>query len=169
MSEEDTEVSLPPSKSQRKREAHALQSMGKQLIELNDSDLVNLPVSDELRSAVQEYNRLPNSHEARRRQLQFIGRLMRDCNADELEQALNNNQNPPQPESTQASAAEQWRDRILAEGDVAIEDLIQLAEHAERQNLRQLYRNINKASGTGQKQQLNKLLRYLESLNLPSE
>lgn len=169
MSEEETETSLPPSKSQRKREAHALQSMGKQLIELNDSDLLNLPVSDELRSAVQEYNRLPNSHEARRRQLQFIGKLMRECDADELEQALNNSQNPPQPEIAHASAAEQWRDRILADGDEAIESLIRLAPHAERQKLRQLYRNINKTSEGGQKQQINKLDRYLNSLELPPE
>lgn len=169
MSEEDTEVSLPPSKSQRKREAHALQSMGKQLIELKDNDLVNLPISDELRSAVQEYNRLPNSHEARRRQLQFIGKLMRDCDAEELERALNSSISPPQPAHTQASAAEQWRDRILTDEDEAIEALIQLAHQAERQKLRQLCRNINKASESGRKQQLNKLDRYLDSLNLPPE
>ena len=55
MSEEETEAALPPSKSQRKREAHALQSLGKKLTSLREKDLAKIPITDEIRSALQEY------------------------------------------------------------------------------------------------------------------
>jgi len=70
----------PPSKSQRKRDMTALQKLGQDLTTLGKKQLEKLPLPDTLIAALAEYQRLPNSNEARRRQLQFIGRVMRDAN-----------------------------------------------------------------------------------------
>lgn len=165
---EENESSLPPSKSQRKREAHALQSLGKQLTTLSEKDLARLPITDEIRAALSEYNRLPNSHGAKRRQLQFIGKLMRDCDLKEIETALEAEPDSgmQEPVSTQ-SPSKVWRDRILQEGEDAIESLVRTIELADRQKLRQLLRNINHASESSRERQLGRLQNYLDSLEYP--
>jgi ribosome-associated protein len=73
-----------PSKSERKREMLARQKLGQRLIDLNPAQLERLPLSDALREAVQFAQRI-TSHEARRRQLQFIGRLMRESDATAIQ------------------------------------------------------------------------------------
>ena len=67
----------PPSRSQRKRDSLALQLVGERLTRYPDSALAELPLSGELRQAVAEWRRIP-SREGKRRQLQYIGRLMRE-------------------------------------------------------------------------------------------
>ena len=76
------------SKSQRKREADAMQALGKRLTELTNTQLNELPLSEEAFAVIHEYNRLPNSNEAKRRQLQFIGRVMRDSDVKAITQKL---------------------------------------------------------------------------------
>ncbi len=66
-----------PSRSQRKRDSHALQRLGEALTRLSPQEQAQLPISDDLRAALQEYRRL-TSREGKRRQLQYLGRLMRD-------------------------------------------------------------------------------------------
>ena len=65
----------PVSKSQRKREAHALQALGESLVKLNKSALAQIPLTDDLRNAIDEARRL-HQHGALKRQLQYIGKLM---------------------------------------------------------------------------------------------
>ena len=74
--EEETDFS-PPSRSQRKRDSLALQRVGERLTLYPDSVLATLPLSGELRLAVAEWRRIP-SREGKRRQLQYLGRLMRE-------------------------------------------------------------------------------------------
>jgi ribosome-associated protein len=69
-----------PSKSQRKREAHALQALGARLVELSSAQLVQLELPDVLREAVLAVQGM-RSHGARTRQMQYIGRLMRQLDA----------------------------------------------------------------------------------------
>lgn len=76
-----------PSKTQRKREMHELQALGESLVALDDDELDRLPIDERLADAVREA-RGTRSHEGRRRQLQFIGRLMRAVDADALRAAL---------------------------------------------------------------------------------
>jgi ribosome-associated protein len=78
---------LPPSKSARKRAAHAAQKLGEQLVHMRVQDLTGLPLTEDLRSAIAEARRL-TSRGARARQLQFIGKLMRDVDLEALEAAL---------------------------------------------------------------------------------
>lgn len=72
----DLEAPLPPSKSQRKREATALQDLGERLVELTPAQLNRIPLSEELLAAVQAAQTI-RQRGGRKRQLQYIGKLMR--------------------------------------------------------------------------------------------
>jgi len=74
---------LKPSKSARKREYIALQKLGEELITLKESDLINLPLDDNLREAVLEAKQM-KAHGALRRQKQYIGKLMRHIDPEPL-------------------------------------------------------------------------------------
>lgn len=74
--EEDLEDNRP-SRSQKKRESTALQQMGEELAVLSPSQLATMPISDSIRTALLEWQKL-SSHEGKRRQMQYIGRLMRE-------------------------------------------------------------------------------------------
>ena len=73
----DDDEELPPSKSARKREAHALQKLGERLVEHAAADLARLPLPETLREAIDEARRI-SSRGALARQRQYIGKLMRD-------------------------------------------------------------------------------------------
>ncbi|MEY2855405.1 MAG: hypothetical protein RL030_2537 [Pseudomonadota bacterium] len=77
----------PPSKSARKREATWLQKFGERLVRMKPADLAALPLSEPLLDAIAEARRL-TGHGALSRQHQYIGKLMRDIDIDELEAAL---------------------------------------------------------------------------------
>lgn len=76
-----------PSKTQRKREMHELQTLGEGLVALEADQIARLPVDERLVDALLQARAI-RSREGRRRQLQFIGRLMRDVDADALRAAL---------------------------------------------------------------------------------
>lgn len=76
-----------PSKTQRKRDMHALQALGESLVGLEDDEIARLPIDERLADAVRQARPM-RSNEARRRQLQFIGRLMRRVDVDALRAAL---------------------------------------------------------------------------------
>ncbi len=84
---DDAEQDLPPSKSSRKRAAHAAQKWGERLTRMRQEDVAGLPLTDALHEAIAEARRL-RSRAALGRQYQFIGKLMRDIDMDALEAAL---------------------------------------------------------------------------------
>lgn len=132
-----------PSKSQRKREMHALQDIGEELVELAAAQLDKLPLPDKLRDAIDQCQQI-RAHEARRRQLQFIGRLLRDVDAEPLQVALEQLRQHAKLATQQHHQLERWRDRLIAEGDSALNELLQLHPTADRQQLRQLIRTAQK-------------------------
>ena len=130
------------SKSQLKREMHYLQELGKQLLDLKKQDLENLGISDELHAALIETKRIKH-REGLRRQMQFIGKLMRKENQeviDGIEAHFEKLRNLHNISNQQHHLVEQWRDRILAEGHAAIEVFIEQYSKADRQWLRQITR-----------------------------
>ncbi|WP_281784143.1 ribosome biogenesis factor YjgA [Sinimarinibacterium flocculans] len=114
-SEEIAAGTLPPSKSQLKREDQALHELGAALLELPAALLDAIPMSDRLREAFNDYRRFPTM-EARRRQMQYIGKLLRSENADPLQLALDAHRSQRARDASVLHDAEQWRDRIL-DGD----------------------------------------------------
>lgn len=88
-----------PSKSALKRESTALQDLGRELAELGKERLAKVPIDEDLRDAVKDYQRF-TSHEARRRQLQFIGKLMRNVDPEPIRAALDTNDTRSSPTVT---------------------------------------------------------------------
>jgi ribosome-associated protein len=101
-----------PSKTQRKKQSHALQSLGERLVDLTPAKLAAVPLPEKLREAVEMAQRT-RSHEGRRRQLQYIGRLMRESDADAIEQALAIDSEHHRGVVTAMHSAERWRDGLI--------------------------------------------------------
>ena len=123
-----------PSKTERKRQMHALQALGVQLVELSPEQFARLDVPDELRDAV-EFAHQVTSHEARRRHMQYLGKLMRYSDADAIRAAIERVTGESRFAVSLMHRAEAWRDRLL-DDDEALTAFI--AEHpdAETQWLR---------------------------------
>jgi ribosome-associated protein len=125
-----------PSKSQRKRDMHALQALGERLVGLDAARLATLDLPERLVDAI-ALARSVTRHEARRRQLQYIGRLMRDVDAAPLEAAFARWEQGPREEQARFAALERWRARLLDE-PAAVDAFV--AEHpaADRAELARL-------------------------------
>lgn len=154
----------PVSKSQRKREAHALQALGESLVKLNKSALSQIPLSDDLRNAIYEARRL-QQHGALKRQLQYIGKLMRQCDVEPIRAAYEKVTNSYREDVEQHHALEQWRDRLLSDGDHALEQLVAEYPGVDRQHLRQLIRTAHKeATKNKPPKAARELFRYLREI-----
>ncbi|MBU2898787.1 ribosome biogenesis factor YjgA [Vibrio hepatarius] len=144
--EEDEEI-IWVSKSELKRDMEELQKLGEELINLKPSVLEKFPLSEELAEAIKDAQRFKN--EARRRQLQYIGKLMRFEDPEPLQAALDKVRNKHSQATAALHKLEQLRDRIIAEGDDAITDVIELYPQADRQHFRQLARQAVKEKKAG--------------------
>ena len=131
------------SKSQVKREMTALQKLGEQLIELNDKQLATVPVEEKLLDAILEARKMPH-REARRRHLQFIGRLMRETNHEEIQAAVDKLQARSDQYVHRQHQIERFRD-LLIEGDKQIfQTLVTNCPGMDVQHLKQLVRSAQK-------------------------
>lgn len=157
----DTESELP-SKTQLKQEANDLQQLGKKLTAYSPAVLHKLPVTEVLISAIAEFNRLPNSHGARRRQLQFIGKLMRNLDFAAINQAITKLELGHRKKQGKLSAAATWCERILQTGDAAINTVLALHPQLARQSMRQLHREYHRAKESNRDKFKIKLKNYLQ-------
>lgn len=151
-----------PSKSQLKREMHALQDLGKRMLELSNDQLDTLTISDTLRAAIEESRRI-RQNEAKRRHLQFIGKVIRqEDDPDALKRAIDAFDAGSEEHTRRHHLAERWRDRMISEGDSAVGEFVNYCPGADIQHLRNLARNARKDAekqkNTGQAR---KLFRYL--------
>ena len=143
----DTEIDPPewdgPSKSQLKRDSQALQDMGAQLVDMPEGKLQKFDLPENLRDAIYEARRL-KSREAKRRHLQYIGKLMRTVDIDLIIHTLEKMDHQSQTYRQHFAQLESWRDRLINQGSPAIEDFIQHYPQADRQQLRNLQRQANR-------------------------
>ncbi len=109
-----------PSKSARKREQQALQSLGEQLISLGDAELASLALDERICDAVMKARSI-KSHGALRRQKQLIGKLMRDLDPEPLRIALANLRADDARDKRVFARAEKWRDRLIRERAAALD------------------------------------------------
>ena len=107
---------MRPSKTQRKHEMHALQALGVDLVALDPARLATLALPEPLVDAIAMARTLLR-HEARRRQMQYIGRLMRDVDPEPIRAALAAWAEGPRQERERFAALERWRERLLDEPD----------------------------------------------------
>lgn len=132
----------PKSKSQRKREMHDLQDIGEVLAGLNRDRLAQLDLPETLLDAIREFKRL-TKHEACRRQLQYIGRLMRTVDAEPIRAKLDEWNNSARSEAAKFHLIERWRERLIAD-DQALSELAVEYAGADIQQIRTLVRNARK-------------------------
>jgi ribosome-associated protein len=104
------------SKSQRKRDSTALQVMGKELVQMPVEQLKRMALPEELLEAVLACKTY-SKHEAVRRQMQYIGRIMRKIEAAPILEQLERIKAPSKRQTALFHVAEKWRDRLLAEVD----------------------------------------------------
>lgn len=127
-----------PSKSQVKREMHALLDLGKNLVELPTEKLKQLPLSENLYDAIRLAQRT-TSREGLRRQVHYVGKLMRQADADAIRAQLDIWQNGSREETQALHRLEAQRDRLLAD-DEALTKLLAEYPDADSQHLRTLIR-----------------------------
>lgn len=128
-----------PSKTQRKRAMHELQALGERLVELNSEQLAAIALPEDLHDAVEQARRITR-HEARRRQLQYIGRLMRAVDPEPIREKLKAWDGVSTEETARLHRIERWREKLL-EDDGAIGALVRAHPGIDTQRLRALVRN----------------------------
>ncbi|MEM5382414.1 ribosome biogenesis factor YjgA [Paraburkholderia phymatum] len=134
-----------PSKSQLKREMHALQALGEELAALPKDALKRMPMPEALDEAVREARRITD-HEGKRRQMQYVGKVMRGLTDDEtgaLREALDKYKGVNKAETARLHWIERTREQLLAD-DAALTEFIRVHPDADPQQGRTLIRNARK-------------------------
>ena len=135
------------SKTRRKKEMHELQSLGASLVALSDAHLERISMPEALAAAVREARRI-ESHEARRRQLQFIGRLMRELDPTPIRMQLAALLGGSAEERARHQRIEHWRTRLLEE-DGALTEFADAHPGGDLQQLRALIRSARREQAEG--------------------
>lgn len=140
---EDTHEYDGPSKSQKKRDMQALQELGEALVDLPKDRLAKLELPDSLRVAVQEAQRMPRRNEAFRRQMQYVGRLMRNVEPAPIQAAIDAMKRTTHAEVAHMHRLERLRDALI-EDEKALTQIAEEFPGIEIQRLRQMRKNAIK-------------------------
>lgn len=137
-----------PSKSQRKREMHDLQAMGVRLVTVPETALDGIELPERLRDAVRDARAI-RSHEGRRRQMQYIGRLMRDIDPAPIQALFDRIDGQSRAEIALHQQSERWRDRLL-DDPLAMDEFAGRYPRADLQRVRALIRSVHKEQAAKQ-------------------
>ncbi len=153
------------SKTRKKREMHELQALGSALAALSEAQLKTMALDAQLLVALLEAKRI-KSHEAKRRQMQYIGRLMRELDPAPIRSRLGELEGTSAQATARHRRLEAWRERLI-DDDEALTAFA--AEHpgADLQALRTLIRNARKEAALGKPprayRELFRVLKTIES------
>lgn len=130
------------SKSQRKRDADEIRVLGERLTALGASELATIPLPDDVQAAIAEYSRI-KANGARKRQLGFLAKRLRNADIDPIENALEKIRQKARASTVNLHVAEQWRDRLLGKVEDessrdALTAYLNQFPQADRQQLRHL-------------------------------
>jgi len=161
-SDEDAEQGI--SKSQRKRELDELKALGWKLLDFSDDALRQLQLPDLLLEAIRTAKKI-RAHGARKRQMQYIGKLMRDIDEAPVRAAVEARAHQQDTNTRDFHQIEELRDRLIAGGDSALPDVLASFPHCDRQRLRKLVRQARTELEAGQPPRVARtLFRYLREL-----
>lgn len=154
-----------PSKTALKREMEALQKLGSRLVGLSNADLARVPINDpDLEEAIATARRI-KSREGLRRQMQYIGKLMRRIDASGIEAALLEQEQGQKALARRFHELEGLRDDMLAAGVKGVDAALQRFPNADRQRLRQFLMQAGKEKAANKPPAAaRKLFRYLREL-----
>ncbi len=136
---------LPKSKSQRKRDMTALQDIGAELESLAKDRLARVPMPEALADAIHAARKI-TSHEGKRRQMQFVGKVMRGLDDDEvaaIQAALEGFKGTSKAETARLHLIERWRELLLAD-DAALTKFLGEHPSVDVQSVRNIIRNARK-------------------------
>ena len=148
---------LEISKSAVKKEMLALQQLGEKIVALADAQFKKIPLDDKLYDAI-SLARTITQNGALKRQLQYIGKLMRYVDPEPIMAALDEIENGYQQDSRLLHLKEQWRDYLLSETDAKLAEFFDQYPATDLQRLRQLLRNYKHAKSEDKKKQIARLV-----------
>ena len=142
-SKDELEEELAPSKSQEKRDCDALKKLGDKLVTLKQEDLDSMSLPETLLAAIHEARRI-QSRCGLKRQRQYIGKMMRQVDAEEIKKQFELIKHKHDTNTSQFRKIEQWRDRLLADDKAALSEIIDAHPEIDRQHINQLIRQAKR-------------------------
>jgi len=163
--EKNSEDPTLVSKSQRRRDALEMKSLARELINLNQAKLNRVPLDEPVRAAVTEARQI-RSNVARKRQMQYVAKLLRRDDPEPILLALEQFDAEAREITGRQHRAESWRDFLLERGDRAVGELIGLRSDTDTQAIRQLLRNARReAAGSRPPASARALFRTLREMD----
>jgi len=167
------EADYGPSRTQKRRDALAVLVLAQQLVDLQPSRLAKLPLPDDVRHEIDITRRTP-SHGAKKRQLAFLAKVMRrydDADFAAVRAELGENREKQRQETAAMHRLEAMRDRLIAEDENALSELITEHPHVDRQHLRSLVRQARVEKDTPNKppKAYREIFQLLKDLAQPDE
>lgn len=160
---DDEEEIIWVSKSEIKRDAEHLKKLGESLINLNPANLAKIPLDDNVRDAIELAQKL--KMEARRRQIQYIGKLLRNVDPEPIQEALDKVENRHNQQLALLHKLEQTRDQLVEQGDAILNALIVEYPDLDRQHLRNLIRAAQKEKAANKPpKNYREIYQYLKSV-----
>ncbi len=165
-SEQPETEQLEKSKSQIKREFAELQKVGEQLVALKPAQITGFSFSQTLLDALEEYTRIKN-RTAQQRHIRRIGKLLADEDMDMVMDGLRRLDSNHPDNQRRLKLLEQWRERLITDGDSALNELTRICPDLDRHYLRQLLRaaqkeqDLNKPAAAAKK-----IFQYLKGLEI---
>ncbi|WP_280355848.1 ribosome biogenesis factor YjgA [Pseudomonas sp. BN414] len=161
----DDDFSGEKSKSQVKRELHALQELGERLTTFKADVLAKLPLTDALQKALAEAPK-HKANVARKRHIQYIGKLMREQDVEAIVALIDQLDSSTREYNERFHALERWRDRLIEGGDTALESFVADYPETDRQHLRGLIRHAqHEAAHNKPPAAARKVFKYIRDLD----
>ncbi len=156
------------SKSQRKRDCDTLQKISDRLLKLKPEELALIDLPDELGDALHEAHRI-KSNSALKRQRQYLGKIMRTCDSDHIENQLNSIIHRNDTNTAQFKKIERWRDRLIEHDGEVLGEIILEHPSLDRQHVHNLVRQaVKEASADKPPAASRKLFKYLREISAAS-
>jgi len=153
-----------PNKTQIKKDMAVLFALSEEMSELSAAQLKHLELPENIHKAVVEVSGMPHKG-ARKRLLKFITGQLHKIDVEPILEKLARIKNKSAHAVREHHIAERWRDKLIAEGNDALTELLNEQPHADRQQLRQLIRNAQKEAEAAKPPKSSRLLyRYLKNL-----
>lgn len=139
MNEEEARAAELVSKTQIKKDADDLVSLGKKIADLSQDQFEAMPLGDDLRQAFIVARKLSKGG-AIKRQFKYIGKLLRSTDVTLINESMERQLDKDRAASARLHNMEHWRDKLVEQGDVALSDFLVSFPNADRQHIRQLQR-----------------------------
>lgn len=138
------EIEELKSKTEIKKEMHQLQDFAQSLVEMSKHQRSLIPLSEDLKDAMTVADKIKNKHEALRRHIRHIAKILVETDLEPIHQAIDVMDNKHQQATAKFDRLENLRDELIEQGNEAVEALLAESKNMDRQKLKQLVRHAAK-------------------------